>query len=137
MLDDLLKSPVPNAPPSTLCAFGAGDYIFRKEPEIVKKFRAKSMQKYKTTMILRAPKYKDLYTNGKKQNQYFQYIDELKVDIQIAEDTIAILCLEHTSPIGLVIKHQDIANAFRQIFMELWMRGEKEEEEASRKRQIL
>lgn len=126
MLDDLLKSPSPNTPPTTLCAFGAGDYIFRQEPDIVKKFRAKSMKKYKSTMIIRAPKYKELYTDGRKQDQYFQYIDELKVDIQITEDTIAILSLEHISPIGLIIKHQEIANAFRQIFMELWMRGKKE-----------
>lgn len=85
------------------------------------------MKKYKTTMIIRSPKYQHLYTDSQKQNRYFRHIDELKVDIQIAEDTIAILSLEHASPIGLIIKHQDIANAFRQIFMELWMRGDKDD----------
>lgn len=124
MLDDLLKTPTPNSPPETLCAFGAGDYILRKEPEIVKKFRSKSMKKYKTAMILRAPKYRHLYASSDKNDRYFRHIDELKVDIQIAGDTIAILSLDHTSPIGLMIKHHDIANAFQQIFMEIWMRSD-------------
>lgn len=76
-------------------------------------------------MIMRAPKYQHLYTDARKENRYFHHIDELKVDIQIAEDSIAILSLEHASPIGLIIQHQDIVNAFRQIFMELWARDDK------------
>lgn len=99
MLDDLLKSPKPNSPPTTLCAFGAGDYILEKEPDIVKEFRSKSMKKYKTAMIIRSPKYRHLYQNGKEKDRFFRYIDELKVDIQIADDTIAILSLEQSSPI--------------------------------------
>ena len=128
MLDDLLKSTQSksHSPPMTLCAFGAGDYISWQEPNIVNKIRSKSLKKYKSAMIIRAPKYKYLYENWIKKDKYFQYIDELKVDIQIAEDTISILSIEHSSPIWLIIKHQDIANAFRQIFMELWMRKEKE-----------
>lgn len=84
------------------------------------------MKRYKTALIIRAPKYKHLYQNTQKQDHYFQHIDELKVDIQITKDSIAILSLEHASPMGLIIKHQDIANAFRQIFMELWIRSDKE-----------
>ena len=99
MLDDLLKSPKPNTPQNTLCAFGAGDYIIEKEPEIVKEFRSKSMKKYKSAMIIRSPKYKHLYLNGKGKDRFFRYIEELKVDIQIADDTIAILSLEQASPI--------------------------------------
>ena len=99
MLDDLLKSPNTHSRAETLFAFGAGDYILSKEPEIVRKFRAKSMKKYKTALIIRAPKYQHLYANIKNQNHYFEHIDELKVDIQISEDTIAILSLEQISPI--------------------------------------
>lgn len=57
------------------------------------------MKKYKTALIIRAPKYKKLYPNASKRNRYFQYIDELKVDIQITEDTLAVLSFDPVSPI--------------------------------------
>lgn len=126
MLDDLLSPVATNPLAETLYAFGAGDYISLREPEIVKKFRSKSLKKYKRSMIIRAPKYKHLYYGEQTPKQYFRYIDEWKVDIQITRDAIAIISLEETSPIGLIIQHQDIADAFQQIFMEVWRGGGEE-----------
>lgn len=52
-------------------------------------------------MVIRAPKYQHLHAVGdpQKQNQYFRHIDELKVDIQITDDTLVITNVENTSPI--------------------------------------
>jgi hypothetical protein len=109
---------------SELFSFWAWDYFLGQEPELVKKFRSKSLKQYNKVKIFRSPKYQSLHKNDNRStHQYFQYIDELKIDIQITEDKLSIISLENNAPVGLLIKHQDIVNGFKQIFLELWKRG--------------
>lgn len=114
--------------PTTLYSFGAGDYFLQKEPGMIESFRKKSKNVYKDTYVMRAPKYHPLHNNkiAHRYNQYFQFIEELKVDIQIVDDVLTIASLENSSPIGVVIKHQEIVNAFKAIFIELWKRMERD-----------
>ncbi len=112
--------------PTNLFSFGAGDYFLTKEPELVKKFRAKSAKRYKKVNILRSAKYQSLHKDDiRSTHRYFHFIEELKIDIQIVEDKLSIVSLENSSPVGILIKHQDIVNGFKEIFMELWKREEK------------
>lgn len=108
--------------PTSLYSFGAGDYFLGKEPELIKNFRKKGQKVYRDTYVIRSPKYKSLHTNDgeKRYNRYFQHIEELKIDIQIVDDVLTIASMENTAPIGIVIKHQGIVDAFKGIFSELW-----------------
>lgn len=123
MFDELLLNP------TTLYSFGAGDYFLQKEPKMIQNFRKKSKNVYKDTYVMRAQKYKSLRTKKieHRYNQYFQFIEELKVDIQIVNDVLTIASLENSSPIGVVIKHQEIVHAFKAIFIELWKRMERDD----------
>ena len=72
--------------------------------------------------MLRSPKYKAIHTTDttKKQNRYFKHIEELKVDIQIVDDLMTIATIEDPSPVGIVIKHTVIVDAFKTLFQEMW-----------------
>lgn len=108
---------------SDLFSFSAGDYFLLKQPELIEKFRSKSIKKYKNVYVFRAPKYKQLHKdNTQSIHRYFRFIEELKIDIQITEDRLSIISLENSSPMGILITHQDIVNGFKQIFSELWRR---------------
>lgn len=116
MFDELLTHP------TELYSFGAGDYFLQKEPELIDKFRKKAKKVYRNVYVMRSPKYKAIHTTDttNKQNHYFKNIEELKVDIQIVDDLITIATIEDPAPIGIVIKHAVIVNAFKQIFEEVW-----------------
>lgn len=72
--------------------------------------------------MLRSEKYRTLHNDDpiKKKTKYFRTLEELKVDIQIIDDRISISSVENNAPMGVLIKHAEIANAFSEIFHELW-----------------
>jgi len=117
MSDELLKDS------NEMLSFWAGDYFLEKYPNIIETFRKKSKKQYKKVKILRAKKYEYLHQNDKRsEHRYFNHIDELKIDIQITEDKISIISLDNSVPTGILIRHQDIVNGFKEIFKELWER---------------
>jgi hypothetical protein len=122
MFDELLLHP------TSLYSFGAGDYFLQKEPHLIESFRKKSRNVYQDTYVMRAKKYQPLHLKAvpHRHNRYFQFIEELKVDIQIVDDVLTIASLENIAPVGIVIKHQVIVDAFKAIFIELWKRMEKD-----------
>lgn len=107
--------------------FGAGDYFLDRVPDVVKKFRRNAAKQYKSAKILRVPKYRERHTDEKdpsRRTRYFRFLEELKIDIQIVEDKIAISSIASGASVGVLIKHQEIAEAFRQIFEEVWRNSE-------------
>ncbi len=115
--------------PGEMYSFGAGDYFNTKMPDLVKKFRHNAHKVLREIYVIRSPKYRELH-EGKIEKQlhthYFKYIEELKMDVQIREETIGITSIFDNAPIGILIKHKEIAEEFQKIFKELWMRCEKE-----------
>lgn len=107
---------------SSLYSFSAGDYFLQKEPELIQRYRTKSNYAHKNVQIIRAKKYEPLHKNDPSfmQTQYYQNINELRIDIQIAGDTLSIASMENDYPIGILIKHDAIAQGFQQIFQEIW-----------------
>lgn len=108
--------------PGDLVSFGAGDYFASKYPELVKNFRKKAYKEYRHIRVIRAEKYRKLHSNdpAHMQNRYFRTIDELTVDIQVREDKMSIISIDTGAPMGVLIEHADITNAFRKLFDELW-----------------
>lgn len=108
--------------PTKLYSFGAGDYFLEKEPDLIENFRKKWMKAYKEVYIIRSKKYASLHTEepAKIKTKYFKHIDELKVDIQITDDKMTITSLWETKPVGIIIKHKEIVEAFENIFNEFW-----------------
>lgn len=123
MLMDLSKEP------GEMYTFGAWDYFNTKKPNLTKKFRQNALQVNREIYVIRSPKYRELH-EGKdeklRHTNYFKYIEELKMDIQIRKETIAITSIFDNAPIGILIKHQEIAEEFQKIFKELWLRCEKD-----------
>ncbi len=122
MFDELLVHP------TELFSFGAGDYLLSKQPELIKNFRKKAKNMYRNVYVLRSPKYKAIHTTdtAKKQNRYFKYIEELKVDIQIVDDLMTIVTIEDPASVGIVIKHAVIVDAFKSLFQEMWKNNQGE-----------
>ncbi len=116
MLDELLTHP------TTLYSFGAGDYFLEKEPELILNFRKKAKHAYKKVFVMRSPKYRHLHEKDplNYQTKYFQSLNELEVDFQITDDMLSITSIKQSIPVGILIKHKEIVNAFTQIFQELW-----------------
>ncbi len=116
--------------PGEIFTFSAGDYFATKSPELVKKFRQNAHQDMNRKIyVIRPKKYRELHEGKDKKclyTQYFSHIDELKIDFQILEETISITSLSDNAPIGILIKHKEIAEEFQKIFKELWLRCEKE-----------
>lgn len=108
--------------PSNLVSFGAGDYFLDQVPELIQKFRDKAYKQYKNIKVIRAPKYKSKHKKDirEMETKYFLEIDELKVDIQITENKVSIASVSQNSPMGILIVNREIADAFQQIFNELW-----------------
>lgn len=107
-----------------LVSFGAGDYLLGKYPEMVEDFRRKAFTEYRRIRVIRSPKYKEAHYDdpAHMETRYFTAIDELTVDVQVREDKMSILSIDKGAPMGVLIEHEDITGAFRQIFDELWGR---------------
>lgn len=124
MLMDLSKEP------GKVYTLSAGDYFHTKNPDLVKKFRQNAHKIDREVYVIRPPKYWELHEVKTEKNyhtNYFKYIDELKIDIQIRKEAIGITSMFDNAPIWILIKHQEIAEEFQKIFKELWMRCEKDE----------
>lgn len=117
MLEEIIEKP------TNLVSFGAGDYFLDRVPELVERFRRSSAKKCKNVKVIRALKYHASHEHEKdpsRETQYFRTLEELKVDIQIIEDKISICSIAENAPIGVLIKHKEIAETFAALFFELW-----------------
>lgn len=109
--------------PGEVRTLSAGDYISERNPELVKRFRQRAMQINRDIYVIRAAKYKKVHESKNEKHyktRYFRHLDELKIDIQIREGTIWLVSILDNAPIGIMIKHQEIADEFQKLFQELW-----------------
>jgi len=98
--------------------FSAGDYMAIHLPEVVSHYRKKVDQHNQPVKVIRGSKFKS--KESKANTKYFTHLEELKVHFLVTGDTLAIGSINPGAPIGILIEHQEIAEAFREIFKDVW-----------------
>jgi len=105
-----------------LKSFGAADYIEAMYPDKLKKIQSKVQKGYKEMQMIRAGKYRAKHDKDAAhiKTRYFKFLEELKVDISVIGNKIAISSLADGQVAGVLIEHQAISEAFEAIFDEMW-----------------
>lgn len=98
--------------------FSGGDYMKAILPEAVQNYRQEVYSHDKKVFVMRSPKYKS--ADAGPHTKYFKALEELKVHFLVTGDVLAIGSINPSAPMGIRIEHPEIAEAFREIFKDMW-----------------